>query len=456
MGHAVRSIDSRRFTKVDLSDASSFLCYLYPQDDDCYVRVLSKSRHRYKSYNVCSLKDPFKLHQVVNTYGREDLFFTLNSFRTMGNMTQANLFAINCIAVDVDFKTIKCFESLTPRQVIGLLELDYFDKKIPLPNVIEYGNQLRLIYKLETTVYVPKDSAKVITLCRRISEEFAKALHEFGADKQGLESYFRFPNSINTKTGDIVQVMYYPNAWEYKLDELQELWLDEVPSWYKKKKGKRHATKQVYKLHNVYSLNMGRLNDFERIQVYLNENYITDYRARLCFLYRDYFLILREYQNGELGDQDYKDAEEALYKFNNQFRYPLRDRAIESATRVVNYRRYLYKNETLVNFLDLDWDLCRELGLESIYKPKTKQEVDRDYHNKNKHKRNQAKKEKYIEKLKEQGKTLKQEEIIVLRQKIKDLREQGLKNKDIAQQLNVSVKKLEKHITFMRKNGLLA
>lgn len=455
MGHALGVLDTR-FNKVEVSEGLDLLCYLYPHKDDCYVRVLSKARHRYKGYNISSLKDPLKLHQVINTYGREDLLFTLNSFRTMGKMTQDNLFALNCIAVDVDFKTIKGLELLTPIQIIHLLELDYFDIKLPLPNLIEYGHQLRLIYKLKDTVYIPKNSSKVLTLCRRISEEFAKTLHEFGADKQGLESYFRFPNSINTKTGDTVQVMYYQDSLEYELNELQELWLEEVPSWAKKKKGKRHATKQVYKLHNVYSLNMGRLNDFKRIQIYLNENNITDYRARLCFLYRDYFLILREYQNGGLEKQDFKDAEEALYKFNSQFNYPLRDRAIESATRVVNYRRYLYKNETLAGFLELDWDLCTQLGLESIYKPKTKQEIDRDYHNKNKDKRNQAKKQKYMKKLRNQGTISKQESISILRQKIKDLREQGLKNKDIAEQLNVPVKSIERHITFMKKNGLLA
>ena len=60
-----------------------------------------------------------------------------------------------------------------------------------------------------------------------------------------------------------------------------------------------------------------------------------------------------------------------MLQFNNNFNEPLRAYIIESAIRVVNYRQYLYKNKTLLNFLKLDYELCERLGLESIYKTKT-------------------------------------------------------------------------------------
>ena len=71
-----------------------------------------------------------------------------------------------------------------------------------------------------------------------------------------------------------------------------------------------------------------------------------------------------------------------LISFNNNFNEPLRGHIIESATRVVNYRQYLYKNETLIDFLELDYELCERLGLQSIYKTKTKAEIDKDYYKK--------------------------------------------------------------------------
>ena len=50
----------------------------------------------------------------------------------------------------------------------------------------------------------------------------------------------------------------------------------------------------------------------------------------------------------------------------------------------------------------------------------------------------------------------KKEELKILREKIKVLRDEGLKNKEISDELNVPLKTLKRHITYMKKNGLLA
>lgn len=64
-------------------------------------------------------------------------------------------------------------------------------------------------------------------------------------------------------------------------------------------------------------------------------------------------------------------------------------------------------------------------------------------------------KNKYYEKLKEEGKMLKKEQLEELRTKIKSLRTEGFKNKDICLELNLPIKTLERHITYLKKNGLL-
>ena len=96
-----------------------------------------------------------------------------------------------------------------------------------------------------------------------------------------------------------------------------------------------------------------------------------------------------------------------MLKFNNNFNEPLRGHIIESATRVVNYRQYLYKNETLIDFLELDYELCERLGLESIYKTKTQEEWNRDYYKRNSDER----KKKYQEKLRADGKISEKEKL---------------------------------------------
>ena len=41
------------------------------------------------------------------------------------------------------------------------------------------------------------------------------------------------------------------------------------------------------------------------------------------------------------------------------------------------------------------------------------------------------------------------------KKKIKTLRAKGFLNKEISEQLDIPIKSLERHITYMRKNGLL-
>ena len=437
MVQVVRELD--RYSKSEIEECSELLKYIYMNDDECFVRVLNKVTGKNKVYPTSSLKDPMKLRQVINSFGKEDILFSLNPFRTMDRATRSNLFCINAIPVDVDYKKIKELKDLEPHQVIKLLEMDFFESKIPTPNFVEYGNQIRLIYSVETC-YIPRFRDNVVTLARRISEVFSKELKEYGAEKQNLESYFIIPGSINTKNGAEIKVFSYDDAVIYTLSELQELWLDELPKWYKKRKGRVKAPKKVVKLHNVYSLNCNRLMDFEKIQSYLNSIGATELRARLCFQYRNYTLIKLKYQNGELKTEDYEFAKEEMLKFNNNFNEPLRGHIIESATRVVNYRQYLYKNETLIDFLELDYEICERLGLQSIYKVLDKRERN---------------KENYKKKLKSEGKMSKKEELEQIREKIKTLRAKGFLNKEISEQLDIPIKSLERHITYMRKNGLL-
>ncbi len=448
MGQVVRQLD--RYSKSEIEECSELLKYIYVNDDECFVRVLNKTTGKNKVYPTSSLKDPIKLRQVINSFGREDILFSLNPFRTMDRATRSNLFCINAIPVDVDYKKIEELKDLEPHQVIKLLEMDFFESKIPTPNFVEYGNQIRLIYSVETC-YIPRFRNNVVTLARRISEVFSQELKEYGAEKQNLESYFRIPGSINTKNGAEVKVFSYDDAVIYTLSELQELWLDELPKWYKKRKGRVKAPKKVVKLHNVYSLNCNRLMDFEKIQSHLNSIGATELRARLCFQYRNYTLIKLKYQNGELKIEDYEFAKEEMLKFNNNFNEPLRGHIIESATRVVNYRQYLYKNETLMDFLELDYELCERLRLQSIYKIKTRQEIEKDYYKRN----SDDKKKKYKEKLRADGKVSEKEKISQRREKIKALLEQGFKQKDICLRLNISKPTYVRDRNYLKEQGLI-
>ena len=129
-----------------------------------------------------------------------------------------------------------------------------------------------------------------------------------------------------------------------------------------------------------------------------------------------------------------------MLKFNNNFNEPLRGHIIESATRVVNYRQYLYKNETLMDFLELDYDLCERLGLQSIYKIRTRKEIEKDY---------------YKKKLKLEGKVSEKEKLSQRREKIKDLLVEGLEQKDICLLLNISKRTYIRDRKYLKEQGLI-
>ncbi|WP_243448686.1 DNA-binding response regulator [Clostridium perfringens] len=449
-----KELNYKSYNKQNVKELTELFTYIYVNNDECFIRVLNKGKGITKAYPISALKDPIKVNAIFNSLGKEDIFVSLNTFRTMRSGTRNNLFCINAIAVDVDYKNKKVFKDLDPKQIINLLELDIFDQAIPMPNLIEYGNQIRLIYTVEPC-YIPKYRDNVVVLAQRISEVFADELKDYGAERQNLESYYRVPQSTNSKNGAEVNFLAYDNTIRYTLRELQELWLDELPKWYKRRKGRTKDKKKVVKLHNVYTLNCNRLRDLEKIQAHLNSINESNLRARLCFLYRNFYLIKEKYQKGALTKEDFKNAEKEMLRFNNNFKEPYRNHVIEVSTRSVNHTQYLYKSETLVNFLELTWELCEEIGLEGIYKPKSKEQIDKDYYKRNSKTKIEKAKSKYKEKLKTNGKLSKKEAVSQRREKIKDLLAQGLKQKDIYELINISKRTCVNDVKFLKEQGLI-
>ena len=139
------------------------------------------------------------------------------------------------------------------------------------------------------------------------------------------------------------------------------------------------------------------------------------------------------------------------------FRQPLSEKEVIRATRSAEIvykdqnKNYKYKNETLINLLEIS-DIEQKEMLTIISKDEYRR---RKRERNNKAYNSEEAKEKYKNQLKQDGKLTKKEQIELQREKIKSLREEGFKNKEISQKLNIVQKILERHITYMKKNGLL-
>ena len=360
-------------------------------------------------------------------FNQENVYISINTFySTFRRLEYLKELKAQFIDLDV-YKT-----GFTKEQIIMHLEADYFNKSIPRPNlIIDSGRGLYLIWLLNS---VP---SKALPLWKAIEEYLYSVLKPFGADRQALDPtrILRVPGSINSKSKTTVNVIEQYD-YIYDLREIQNEYLPELEERKAKKKGR--PSKTVF-IHRERSLYYARIQDIIKL-CELREYDLKGHRELILFLYRYYLCYFLEDTQKALGD---------VLELNREFIYPLSETEVIRATRSAEKvylskdKDYKYKNETLIELL-----LITEL--EETY-------MTTIISNKESKRRRSIRDEKrYKEKLKLEGKMSKKEELEQLRAKIKSLREQGFKNKEIMQMLGItSTTTFERHITYMKKNGLL-
>ena len=360
-------------------------------------------------------------------FNQENVYISINTFySTFRRLEYLKELKAQFIDLDI-YKT-----GFTKAQIIMHLETDYFNKSIPRPNlIIDSGRGLYLIWLLNS---VP---SKALPLWKAIEEYLYSVLKPFGADRQALDPtrILRVPGSINSKSKTTVNVIEQYD-YIYDLREIQNEYLPELEERKAKKKGR--PSKTVF-IHRERSLYYARIQDIIKL-CELREYDLKGHRELILFLYRYYLCYFLE---------DTQKALEDVLELNREFIYPLSEKEVIRATRSAEKvylskdKDYKYKNETLIELL-----LITEL--EETY-------MTTIISNKESKRRRSIRDEKrYKEKLKLEGKMSKKEELEQLRAKIKSLREQGFKNKEIMQMLGItSTTTFERHITYMKKNGLL-
>lgn len=424
-----------KFNKSEIKKQYDLFQYMFDSKKEFgYIRFRNNSL--YKNYNLCSLDNETYIQNIVNTFGKEDLYYSTSIYKTEDTARKEDISAIKLLTIDLDFTSSNNskFKNLTIEQVVKILEYEEFNINIPLPNVIEYSRNLRLIYVLDDAV---GGTPKSISLSNRILQVLSERLSHFGSDKQTVTNFCRFVSSINTKDNSTVQAYIYSN-YKYSLGELQEEWLEPLPKWYptyilnKEKRKNRKVINFVdgeYKhIDRVISLNLGRIKDLERIQEYFDYNMTGD-REFMTFLYRNHCLMI----------MDKEKAREKTMEFYKRFKNYQENKHIESQTRNVEKRQYKFKSETILERLGITPEIEIELGLSvtlSEVEKKRRDKINKKlYEEKNKEVRNEKKKEN---RKKNKIITAKQKELIELKNNILMLKEKGLNNSEIAKKLNIN------------------
>ena len=359
-------------------------------------------------------------------FNQENVYISINTFySTFRRLEYLKELKAQFIDLDI-YKT-----GFTKEQIIMHLEADYFNKSIPRPNlIIDSGRGLYLIWLLNS---VP---SKALPLWKAIEEYLYSVLKPFGADRQALDPtrILRVPGSINSKSKTTVKVIEQYD-YIYDLREIQNEYLPELEERKAKKKGR--PSKTVF-IHRERSLYYARIQDIIKL-CELREYDLKGHRELILFLYRYYLCYFLE---------DTKKALEDVLELNREFREPLRETEVIRATRSAEKvylskdKDYKYKNETLIELLEITE--LEETYMSTIIS-------DKEY----KRRENIRVKKAYQEKLKSEGKVSEKEKLSQRRAKIKDLLREGLKQKDICSQLNISKDTYIRDRKYLREQGLI-
>ena len=355
----------------------------------------------------------------------ENIYITLNTFYKPCRRLEC-IKELNCVYIDLDYYKTK----YTKDQIIMNLEGNYFNKIIPATNyIIDSGRGLALIWLIN------KVPSKALPLWKAVQEYLYKQLKEFGADRQALDAtrILRVPGSINSKSKTVVSIIDEYD-YIYDLREIQKEFLPELrPD--EKKKGRPKKINYIYRERSLY---YARIQDITKL-CELREYDLRGHREIILFLYRYYLCSFTEDVQKALGD---------VLELNSMFIYPLKENEVIRATRSAEKcyldknKEYKYKNDTLIELLEITE--YEETQMSTII-------------SKNEYKRRHREREKnrYLEKLKADGKIKEKDKLLQRRIKIKDLLAEGLEQKDICLRLNISKRTYIRDRKYLKEQGLI-
>lgn len=406
------------------------------RDDDGFITIGVKDKKE-TFYQWCYSEDELMKKEVIQYLHTLKLntYISINSFYIPVRNSN-NIRRINALYIDIDNHK----ELVTKEMVQALLkhlQNKYYSKVIPDPTiVVETGRGVQLIFLLE---HLPKQGLK---FWQNIENELAKRLKSlnfkgFELDESctDVTRVFRMPGTLNTKSNSYAEIIEINNNI-YRLDELKKEYFKYIPKSTRKRKNKVLNLTSGQTGLNIYELNWKRREDIQRIQD-LRHGECEGLREVMCFLYRYYSCLI---------ESNCKEGLNKMLKFNQRFSEPLPlhevIKATESAEKAYKAHCESLKDNkgSIVVFENGEFKLkgYNYTNTKLIKLLKIKEEEQRHLliliSRKEKYRRNNIRRTPRNEK----GLTNKQQELADLKIEILELQEQGMSNRAIAKDLNIS------------------
>jgi hypothetical protein len=349
------------FLQLSSSAEEQLLFQHSPQTTDGWITLAKKDpgikRFYQRHYR------PEELAGALSKWTGEDIYYSQNSFFKPQRRTD-NIRQLRSLYVDLDVYNI----GAKPEWVLGKLEMEYFRKSIPEPNMVIFsGRGLVLIWNIEPVPYM------AMPLWKALETRFMETLKDLGADPKASDParIFRLAGTINSKSQAVVKTEYR-HGYRYDIQELKFDYLPELKTEAQQAKRKGRKSK-VVRMFNTFTLHLSRAKDVAKL-VELRQGHVTNYREYICFLFR-YFTCCYT--------SDPEQALEETLDLNSEFADPLSDREVISATkkaerawaaksdakanefaRSVGYpgAGYFLTNRKIIDWLDITLDEQKEMS----------------------------------------------------------------------------------------------
>lgn len=421
------------FNQKEILEQHKWFDFIYNESLNGYLKIRSNSTKTQRFAHISNMRDSYKYSKQINAryFTTDNLYISLCTYKTPENGTQANISAVQGFQIDIDYKKFDQYKERSSLNMVSLLEFDYINKGIPVPNIIEVGNNIRLIYVFSEPVGA---TTKSLALINKVIRFFTLKVKDLGGDIQTVNSAIRVCNSVNTKNDSTVKYYLY-SEYKYSLQEIQEEWLDE---YYRKEKIKIKKPKEKHHLttsnilpfkKNYLSLAYNRALDLESI-VDMRNGDCEGLRAKIIFYYKNFLLCSGI--NKSLIDEKVADL-------NDKFKKPLKKSEIKNS--YLDRRKVITTNSGASNELYLvsNYKLIEELGIKDEEQKYLKTIISKTEKNTRRKKRSKEYYEKHRVGLSREEKKIKTLE------EIRFLRQRGYTQKEIAKSLDLGIATIKRY-----------
>lgn len=408
----------------------NYCSHLYDDTTDGYIQIVKLNDNEVVKIKNTNLNFIKEITQEFN--GEENVYITPNTiyvpFRRVENIRQFR-------ALFLDFDNIGEDKHYVSYNIFELAAQDV----IPMPTmIVDSGRGLHVYWRIKNAPY------GALYSWQEIEDMLYHRLKHLGADRQATDAtrLLRLPNTINSKSNSECNVLWIDDKTEYSMYDLKDKYI-------KVKKKPKTSTKTTNKVianafFNSYSLHMDRATDLITL-CELRKYKVEGHRNMLLHCYA-YWIGIYVRSKEELAD--------SVNNLNNKFKPPLKQTEVNAILRCVpkaidkfiayeqgirngedkrvskgmkDKAGYWYKNETLIERLGITSEEQRHL--KTIIGTRVK--YDRKNEKRNKARRN------------ENGLTPRQQQKQDLINKVKELKEQGLKQTEVANQLQKSLRTIK-------------